>query len=367
MLIFVMMLVFGIFGIAALSVDMGIARLTQSQMQATADAAALEGARFGRQAARDLVAGATAGPNVSVTGGYGDLNLSANLVLETPSVYQPVLELNDANEVHGDMVAGTYTGGPPVEANDYTRNDLTPDPNGTAFLVRLRRTPDRQGLDNIPGVSSAGSPLPLLFGHGSLYMGPMRADGITVRATALADSFPAVGVNPLPGFPLLTSFALTEDFFRRFCDPDPVQANGFCPDSEPVTIENDGRITPPGNGALAVGHFVDPANTRAIGPQVATIPPPVHQIQEGYAPLYRKVGPASINRIMGYGYVKLYSLDGQLCSTGTPCFISANPERADRNLGTALPAVPPIPLDEWTEVVAANRALRSAARTVLVR
>lgn len=356
MLIFVMMLVFGIFGIAALSVDMGIARLTQSQMQAAADAAALEGARLGRQAARDLVAGATAGPNVSVTGGYGDLNLSANLVLETPSVYQPVLELNDANEVHGDMVAGTYTGGPPVEANDYTRNDLTPDPNGTAFLVRLRRTPDRQGLDNLPGVSSAGSPLPLLFGHGSLYMGPMRADGITVRATAIADSstVPAVRVSncPVPSVdcPPLTSFALSVAFFNEFRgDPPPTQ----------VTIDiNTGLIM---RGIEELGRFAVPANT--IGPQVATTPIPQNPVLAGYAALYQPIGSAANVRIVGFGYVTLGG------STGTVS-ISAELDHVGRNSARPIQpiTVPPIPADEWTDVVAANRALLGAARAkVLVR
>ncbi len=355
MLILVAMLVFGIFGIAALSVDLGIARLTQAQMQATADAAALQGARgFGeagqRTAAQTLVtgSGATAGPNLSVTGGYGDFNFSASLVLETPSVYQPALELNSANEPHGDMVTGSFSGGSPLEANDYSRTDFTPDPAGSAFLVRLRRTADRQLLDNIPGVSSAGSALPLLFGHGSLYMGTMRADGITVRSTAIADSLPAVSVNTVAGFPPVTSFVLSAAFFNTFrSDPPPAS----------VTIDSNGLITPLGGG-LAVGRFAAPANT--IGQPIATIATPPNPVLTGYAALYESIGPASLDRIVGFGYVTLGG------SIGTVA-ISAQPNRADRHLGTALPAAPRIPLDEWTEVVAANRALRSAAKPVLVR
>lgn len=355
MLILIAMLVFGIFGIAALSVDLGIARLTQAQMQATADVAAIDGASlFGdsdqRSKTRDFVttSGATAGPNVSVTGGHGDFNFSANLVLETPPAYLPALELNTANEVHGDMVTGTFGGGAPGEANDYTRTDFTPDPAGSAFLVRLRRTADRQSLDNIPGVSSAGSPLPLLFGHGSLYMGTMRADGIMVRATAIAESLPAVSVNPVAGFPPVASFALSAAFFNTFrSDPPPTS----------VTIDSNGLITPQGGG-LAVGRFVVPANT--IGQQITTIATPPNPVLTGYAALYEAIGPASIDRIVGFGYVTLGG------SIGTVP-ISGQPNRADRHLGTALPPAPPIPIGEWTEVVAANRALRSAAKPVLVR
>ena len=78
-----------------------------------------------------------------------------------------------------------------------------------AFLVRMRRTRDAQGLDNLAGVSSAAAPLPVLFGSGSV-IGPdsdtdptLRGEGITVRATAIASARRVATVGaPVPGLSL---------------------------------------------------------------------------------------------------------------------------------------------------------------------
>ena len=72
-------------------------------------------------------------------------------------------------------MAGTYNPGQPsVEADDYTRADFMPSSgaaasaSGSAFLVRMRRTNNLNGLDQEPGISSGGPTLPILFGRGSL-------------------------------------------------------------------------------------------------------------------------------------------------------------------------------------------------------
>ncbi len=61
MLVQIFFIIFMLLGMTALYVDMGIARLTQSQMQNAADAAALEGLKNGRDAAASLAALTSAG------------------------------------------------------------------------------------------------------------------------------------------------------------------------------------------------------------------------------------------------------------------------------------------------------------------
>lgn len=262
---------FGLLAVAALVIDVGLARVAQVQMQTSADAGALEGvrARDGdpdgqvdyaalpdddardsqrRERVRDLVARAAdpdmdlstttgeervqgAGAAVDLTGGLGGATqASLDLDVEAdPSgrFYRPDLQENPANEVHGDQLAGSWD---PAQVDhgedrDYTRIDLTPAaPGGTAslaaegYLVRLRRTPDLDGLDAATGVSSNGGPLPLLFGRGapipdapSSTGHAYRPHGITVRATAIAQAQPAVRVGPAVPALNLEGLALTLD------------------------------------------------------------------------------------------------------------------------------------------------------------
>lgn len=233
----------GLLGLAAVVIDLGLARATQAQMQSAADAAALEGLRWRddptiadaaarddarRQRASDLVArrfdddldpsngdllALGAGPVLTLSGGLaGDLNASALLTVDPANrTYDPLLQTNAGDEARGDLVAGDWlelatTHG---EAVDYARDDFEPRPVATtaatsssAFLARLRRTPDLQGLDDDPGVSSRGPALPFLFGLGSAIQPndpaavyQPRVDGITVRATAIADGRRVVAVG----------------------------------------------------------------------------------------------------------------------------------------------------------------------------
>jgi len=263
-LVFVAMMAVGLFGLAAVVIDLGLARATQAQMQSAADAAALEGLRWRddlgwpaadplllgaapavledpdardlarRQRASDLVArrfdaeldlDATndeldlgAGPVITLSGGLaGDLNASALLTVDPANrTYDPVLQVNLGDETHGDLVAGDWlelvtTHGEDV---DYVRDDFEPQPAATtaavassAFLARLRRTteppsPGSNPFDRDANVSSSGPALPFLFGLGTSIRAedPVaayqpRRDGITVRATAIADGRPVLAVG----------------------------------------------------------------------------------------------------------------------------------------------------------------------------
>ena len=114
-----------------------------------------------------------AGPSVNFIGGIGPAELAAAQHGDRPipPVYQPTsadgtpgLELNPSNATEGDMVAGTYGSNPSYQpdANDpgglyaenssYGRRDFQPAPASTAatapaFLVRMRRTTDPDGID----------------------------------------------------------------------------------------------------------------------------------------------------------------------------------------------------------------------------
>ena len=200
------LLIFAMMAVAAIVVDLGIVRATQGSMVVAADAACLEGLR-GRDvlgvpgiasdlarrtsasrfaagvfdadfdpmtANTDLALGA--GPQIET--GVAGLSNPAGGLLTTNGTYLPVLQLNEgANEAHGDMVAGTFTQNPGsadwhAESSVYSRQDFLPlaagsAPGASAFLVRLRRSNDSEGLDQLPGVSSSGPTLPFLFGLGT--------------------------------------------------------------------------------------------------------------------------------------------------------------------------------------------------------
>lgn len=154
-----------------------------------------------------------AGPVLGLSGGIAgsDPQLAAGQVLQVPPegarVYKPSLQLNTSNQQQGDLVSGSYapnagyTGAHPHEEDSqYNRADFEPAAaatgSETAFLARLRRTNNVQGLDNEAGVSSSGPTIPFLFGRGSMIHAQPgaayspRQDGITVRATAISTAAP---------------------------------------------------------------------------------------------------------------------------------------------------------------------------------
>lgn len=263
-LVLVALMLVGLFGLAALTIDLGLARATQVSMQTAADAAALEGLRgrddlgwtddalqtpgvavdaTARDAARRGRASALvavtfdddldpsngdalalgAGPVLGHDAGTGDWHASQLLTVDADPaarVYDPRLEANAGDDEAGDLLAGAWRGdddpsSPRAEGADYARADLIPRPvaaasadagiaaeSSSAFLARLRRSPDLLGLDELPGISSRGPALPFLFGLGTtIHQAPSgaydpREHGITVRATAIADARPALVVGP---------------------------------------------------------------------------------------------------------------------------------------------------------------------------
>ncbi len=292
-LVLVAMLLLGLLGLAALVIDVGLARLTQAQMQCAVDAAALEGLRSGRQAASDLVARAFdddldlateddrvgAGPVLEFDDGLaGELHASRTLQRAAPG-WKPTrsdgtvgLELNLGNATHGDLVAGTYSprtdldgDGVPetrarhVEDDDYERDDFTvadavSATGAPAFLVRLRRTPDLYGLDREAGVSAGGPALPFLFGLGTAIQADPaapggyqpRRDGLTVRATAIAELRPVRAVGgPESGLGEagsgLAPLAFERGFWEGLAFDVPTQ----------ISVDDAGRIE--GAGGVEVG------------------------------------------------------------------------------------------------------------------
>jgi hypothetical protein len=181
-----------------------------------------------------------AGAVFSTTGGYGSdptLAASQTLGVGDAAVGQPYrtfqpkrsdgtrgLELNTNDDLNGDMVAGTYGAwvngtfvnddvqdffvAPGEDPMSYSRQDFQPRQDlspgagvsAQSFLVRMRRTRNYGGNDLIPDVSSTGPTLPFLFGRGSTIHKDTssanttdyspREQGISVRATAIADTSP---------------------------------------------------------------------------------------------------------------------------------------------------------------------------------
>ena len=217
MLVLFAILLFGIFAMATLVIDLGIVRVTQRQMQTAADSAALEGLRFRdeeliaggneptdggidgiaaddswRAKASDWVArvysedadtprqtnfGST--QTLEFSGGFGDPQMFASQDMRVnPQGYSPselhALQLNVANDPDGDI---------------YARSD-------DVLEVRLRRTGELPVAD----IRSSGPRLPFVFGRGTMLYRPGElrqpiGDGIGVQATGVARVAPAVAVG----------------------------------------------------------------------------------------------------------------------------------------------------------------------------
>jgi len=193
-------LAFGFFAIAAVVIDVRLAYLAHQQMQTASDFAAIEGlgerddpngpvGTFVRTVASESVRRSFdddlnpangdpmqygAGPVMTLSGGQPGSNGSALLTVSPNRVYDPILELNKPNATSGDIVLGSFdpTDTAHQEAGDYTRTDFVAgaaaNPGASdALLVRIRRTTNRSGLDEVAGVASAGPAIPFLFGLGS--------------------------------------------------------------------------------------------------------------------------------------------------------------------------------------------------------
>lgn len=397
MLVFFTLIIYAILGLGALAIDLGYLTLTRVQMESLTDAAALEGLRHrdslgdqGRRiSARRTAAwmadndfdpssdplGFGAGPELPVTGGLAEpdeiseLGASKSIALTAaPSVYKPDLQLNDAeNLAYGDMVSGTFLGGPPSEDSDYIRTDFSPAPaadsaTAPAFLVRLRRTNNRQGLDQMPGVSASGGPLPLLLGLGTLISsGGVRVEGLTVRGTSIADARPAWSVGrpyPLtastPTIPGAAWIVLTASFWQSLT---PESATSVTVDAATGFVMSDGT---------RVGHFNDLSGhpVLSIGaplpPSVPAAPLSVNSV--GYVPIAAEVN--GTERVIGFGRLRQNgTLPGTVEVTRLASQIA--PRNATRHLIGGLPALSEA---ERAELLNANAGLEEALLApVLVR
>jgi hypothetical protein len=321
------MMFFGLMGLAALVIDMGFVRLAQRQMQTAVDSAALEGLRWRdsttdphQQASNmaaytfdadlDLTTSDTqygAGPVVTFSGGVGPPELAASQLMQpgTSPVYKPRrsdgtpgLELNEnsdnPNAIEGDMRVGQYglndgsgvesaypkqatvdEGGDATYATDnpYSRRDFfqqKPGPTPNAFLVRMRRTANPNGIDSESGISSGGPTLPILFGRGSLMArsgnGMSVSSGITVRSTAIAAvgdgiafggtsysagrtktagrsyAIPGSGSQPAVTIPGVAPFALESSFWASLSSGSPSGTLTFVPEGNAQSSSDPPRV-----------------------------------------------------------------------------------------------------------------------------
>ncbi|MFK7822348.1 MAG: TadE/TadG family type IV pilus assembly protein, partial [Planctomycetaceae bacterium] len=241
-LILMFFIIVMLLGVMALTLDFGFVLLARRQMQTGVNSAALEGLRgqglddydanseeVRRMNARemlrlnfdddfDLSANNTtigAGIDSSLIQGNGfrqttigpaNTTLTEDLDNRSSFIFRPdAFELNEDNETHGDMVVGNYNSAATAhtESPDYSRTDFTPTAaTPSSFLLRMRRTHNPDGLDEVPEVSSRGGGLPLLLGRaGWMRAEPadadysVRRDGVLVRATAIASAVPARSVG----------------------------------------------------------------------------------------------------------------------------------------------------------------------------
>ena len=346
------LLVFGLMAIAALSIDLGFARLSQAQMQNAVDGAALEGMRWRntlangqpdfiepiptftennrRRRARDHVRlvfdddmdlstrdqGAfgtggrfAAGPDLRIEAGLGALAARAKVSVPIDSITDdPILALNVVgthyNADEGDMISDEFDfDAPHGEGKTYARADftrhafVTPAADGGAFLVRMRRSHDPDGLDRVAATSAGLPGVPLLFGMGSLARAEnadrwdSRRDGLTVRATAIATARRAIAVGrPVPGLAFgVVPFALRLDLWNAL----PVTIN----DPECVRVLADGSLS---WGGLVIGTFCE--ETLRIGDEVIPRPAGSYALPlEGWVAIYELIGGRQ--RVVGFGFV----------------------------------------------------------------
>ena len=281
--------------------------------------------------------------------------------------YKPVIQHNDGNENHGDLVAGNFledqaTPDDEVEHDenaDYVRSDfdLTED---SAFLARLRRTNDFRGLDNIAEESSSGPPVPYLFGRGSLlaFRDPTvtyspRHHGMTVRATGIADARPVRSVGlpyesatpPLQG---LARFALRLSYWNSLMTGTADQrsvSGGIITD----VVADRGRFF--NSGSIDLMPVV-------IGRTLPTAWTPDDGTYTGYVAIYESIPTGTgVDRIVGFGVAT-----AQVASLGTEVTITrgANQTVAENSSGTVCY---PVTLTEaqWGIVFDTNKSLYPSA------
>jgi hypothetical protein len=323
------------------------------------------------------------GPQIDVSNGVTSMHALATISIPQSRTYKPELQLNQRNVAYGDMVSGRfcYTDEPePSEGgtyelqdivctepqhasgrysrSDFNPNTTSPNPPNTldecpavddpvpspwpvggtgsltgvddsAFLVRLRRSNEfREDVDAAPGEASSGPALPLVFGRGGLAHGDdpasaysIRRDGLTVRATAIADVRPALQVGlPQAGQLGVTPFTLVDSYVATLTAA-----------AVQVTIDPARGIICGGLICIATsptaGRFVDsltdPTRRRwltiaTVGAPLPVATPlvcPAAATSAGYVPVYSLMASGA-NRIIGFSRLTFGPDPARL---GNPC------------------------------------------------
>jgi len=288
-----------------------------------------------------------AGPDITLSGGNPVLNANQDLALAAMPVYKPSLQLNVdetdsvVNEAHGDMVSGSYTFVPASEDAQYSRTDFSPadpatSPGANAFLVRLRRTNDPEGLDNVNNESSAGSSLPLVAGMGSTIQGNpdgLRFTGVTVRAAAIADARPVRQVGPPSVSPPVlgtTPFTYGRSLW-----------NALTVGLHSGTVDEDGELTV---NSTVMGQYSEPLVR--IGQEPVDLDPfgavivvdPVSIDIDGYAPIVDDI--VGTTRVVGFARMRITgTIPGDVQITKAPQQVAS--ENATTQLGADVSTLPP--------------------------
>lgn len=317
-----------------------------------------------------------AGPVLELTAGVGSMSALQTISVPEPRVYDPYLQLNQQNAVEGDMVSGRFCYNPDPRSSEgiayaqpgtlvcdvpqrtistYARNDFNPSDSApqppaqlsncpspddapptpwptpgsgslatadhSAFLVRLRRSNEYRDFpgQTDPDVASSGPTLPLLFGRGSVIHGnadesaySIRRDGLTVRATAIAEVRPAMQVGfPQQNLRGVTPFVIRDTFIAT------LPANGGAVTINPANgLICSGAMCTGGNPANAVGRFVDApiVPNRARRSAVSTVGLPLPQSfavacaaarpLAGFGPVYSLMA-SGVNRVIGFAQLDI--------------------------------------------------------------
>jgi len=374
-LVLFIFLLIALMGVLALTLDFGFVILSRRHMQTGVNAAAKAGMRgeglstelSRRTAARtalrlsfdddfDLSANSTtigAGIDTSLIQGSGyqsttigppGTSLNDDLANRSAFIYRPDdFELNTGNATHGDIVTGGYTATAPHDENSsYTRSDFSPSGSGSV-LVRMRRTHDPDGLDDVSGVSSGSGGLPVILARAG-WMGTesgtapysIRRDGVTVRATAIADGVAAraVGVaNTTTSFLGAAPIAMTLTQWQSLRT-----SASFVPISATT-----GQVS---NGSTInfIAKRVDATSARFVSEPISTVEqswPDTEFIPTGinleyFAPIYGTITSAStgVSEELIYGFVSV-----QLSRSGSTYSVFGRSAVTAPDNASALPPV----------------------------
>jgi hypothetical protein len=371
-LVFFAMLMFALMGLAALVIDLGFARLTQRQMQTAVDSAALEGLRWRDVNEWEEVPQGWLGDPDFITLFDDNEDFIGTITNDVDkdrirrwAAQQVVLSTFDDDLESGNGDDGAFDGGgqfgagPVVEftggAGDPTlvaSQTMSVDPASPVYKPEfMDGTPSASGFQvamlrggtGIPDadVYSVGPSLPYLFARGSMINRQLIQDGITVRATGVADARPATAVGvDIPGVVAgAQRFALREATWALLPvdDGDPMTD-----DSVVVTVDG-------------VNLGSTPMPMRSLGEMIALSPTP--EAASGFVAIFDDV--QGTNRVIGFGLaaitvespteVRITSLcvDGGIIAT----------ENATAILGLVSPEVIGLSESEQQELFTRNRDL----------